>query len=258
MKVYVSLTTIPSRATRILEANLQPLLAQDFPVERIVVTIPTVNLRGQACADVDVSFLARYPNVVCHRPDYDWGPVMKYVGCLDYIAEDDALVFVCDDDQQYAPDRITKLVQTWRSARDEKAVAGWLGRGSQSWFRALHHTAGFRGVLLPKRAIVDLRAWLATTALPRYAAMNDDVLVGIRLYKSGYRVIDRSGQDDEFARPVNQEDADALHTMYPYHAAKVWDILRCYWRFNQPFAATIVVGVAAALIALGVGLARLF
>ena len=57
--VYVSLTSIPSRVSRILDANLQSLLTQDHPVERIVVTIPTVNYRGQPCDTVDASFLNR-------------------------------------------------------------------------------------------------------------------------------------------------------------------------------------------------------
>jgi hypothetical protein len=254
MKVYASLTSIPSRVSRVLNANLQSLFSQDYPVDRIIITIPTVNLRGQSCANVDVSFLDCYPQVVCHRPDYDWGPVMKYVGCLEYIDDDRALVFVCDDDQQYAPDRISNLVNLWRSVKDDRAIVGWVGPGIQSWTRALRTVAAVRGVLVPKAAIVDLHAALKGTELPRCCALNDDVLASIHFVKAGYSLVDRSGQNDEFTRPENPESQDALHRMYANQRAKVRDIMLCHWRFNQPFAGVVVGSASLIGVALAVGL----
>jgi hypothetical protein len=213
---------------------VESLVAQEHPIERIVITVPTINFREQPCHDVDVAFLIRYPNVVCHRPNYDWGPIMKYVGGLDYI-EDDALVFVCDDDQHYAPNRVSNLVRHWTSLNDPKAIVGWVGAGVQSWHTSLFTLHGVRGVLVPKAALVDLYGAVKRFELPRCCAMNDDVLASIQFAKAGYRIVDHSGQDDEFTAAENYEAEDALHTCYPNHAAKVWDIVRCHWRFNQPF-----------------------
>jgi hypothetical protein len=240
MKVYVSLTSIPTRVSRILEANLRSLIHQDYAVERIVVTVPTVNFRGQCCEAIDVSFLDRYPNVVCHRPDYDWGPIMKYVGGLEHIPEADALVFVCDDDQFYAVDRISNLVNHWRSLNDSKAIVGWIGDGVQSWARTVHTVHGVRGALVPRAALVDLHEVLKRTHVPRCCAVNDDALASIHFIKAGYHIVDRSGQDDEFAGEENLEEADGLHSAYAHPALKVLDIVCCHLRFNQPFAGLVL------------------
>jgi hypothetical protein len=250
MKVYVSLTTIPSRVSRILEANLQSLFTQDYPVERIVVTLPTVNFRGQPCDTVDVSFLDRYPKVICHRPNYDWGPVMKYVGCLEHIPDPEALVFICDDDQRYASNRISNLVNRWYELNDPNAILGYVGSGIQSWATSLYTVYGVRGVLVPKAAIVDLDAVLKRTELPRWCAMNDDVFACIFLRRAGYHIVDHSGQDDEFADAENPEVEDALHSSYRHHSVKVWDAVRSHWRFNQPFMGLVAgaLALAAALV----------
>ena len=249
VRVSVSLTSIPSRASRILDATLQSLIRQDYPIDRIIVTVPTVNMRGQSWNGVDVRFLDRYPQVVCHRPDYDWGPVMKYVGAVQHVHEDDALVFVCDDDQQYAPTRISTLVEYWRGLNDPKAIVGWIGRGMQSWAKPLNITHGVRGVLVPKTALVDLHEELTWTDV-RCCAMNDDVVAGIFFSKAGYRLVDRSGQDDEFADRENFESGDGLHSVHGGRVGKVLYIARCHWRLNQPFMGQVAGATALAVIAL--------
>jgi hypothetical protein len=257
MKVYASLTSIPSRVTRILDANLQSLLAQDHLIERIIVTVPTVNFRGQRTDAVDFSFLNRYPNVICHRPEYDWGPIMKYVGGLEHICEPDALVYVCDDDQHYAPNRVSNLVQHWTRVGDPRAIVGWVGTGVQSWAESVHTVHGVRGVLVPKAALVDLHAALTRMAVPRCCAINDDALASIQFRKAGYRIVDRSGQDDEFSDGEHFETLDGLHRSYRTRAAKFFDIVRCHWRFNQPFAGLLAGSALLIALALIAGLVTL-
>jgi hypothetical protein len=249
MNVYVSLTSIPSRASRTLTASLQSLISQDHPVRRIIVTLPTVNMRGQSWDGVDLAFLDRYPHVICHRPDYDWGPVMKYVGCVPHIREDDALIFICDDDQQYASNRISTLVRHWCGVNDPKAIVGWVGRGLQSWARPLNIVHGVRGVLVPKAAIVDLHNALTRTGV-RCCALNDDVLASIYFAKAGYRIVDRSGQDDEFATRENFEAADGLHRLHGNRVAKLFYIARCHWQLNQPFMGLVVGALALVVVVL--------
>jgi hypothetical protein len=253
LNVYVSLTSIPSRASRILDENLQSLITQDYPVHRIIVTIPTVNMRGQAWDGVDVAFLDRYPEVICHRPDYDWGPVMKYVGCVPYIREDDALIFICDDDQRYAANRISTLVRHWRGLNDPKAIVGWVGRGMQSWAKPLNIVHGVRGVLVPKAALVELHEALTWTDV-QCCALNDDVLASIFFAKAGYRIVDRSGQDDEFAERENFEAEDGLHRLHHSRVGKVLYIAGCHWRLNQPFMGLVVGAIALGVVALAAAL----
>jgi len=248
--VYVSLTSIPSRVSSVLDGNLQSLLGQDYPIERIIVTIPTINFRGQPCDALDVSFLNRYPSVICHRPDYDWGPVMKYVGGLAHIPEADALVFVCDDDQHYAPNRVSNLVRVWQASHDDKAIVGWIGKGVQSWAKAVYTVHGVRGVLVPRAAIVDLRDALQRTSVPRFCAMNDDALGSIFFIKAGYHLVDRSGQDDEFSEAEIADAPDALHRRHAHPALKFLNTVGIHCRFNQPFAGLLIGG--AALVVLGV------
>ncbi|HET6960435.1 MAG TPA: glycosyltransferase [Vicinamibacterales bacterium] len=247
--MYASLTSIPSRASRILDATVQSLINQDHPIRHIIVTVPTVNMRGQMWDGVDVTFLDRYPQVICHRPDYDWGPVMKYMGALQHVHEDDALIFICDDDQQYAPDRISMLVRYWRELNDSRAIVGWVGRGMQSWAKPLNIVHGVRGVLVPKAALVDLQEALTWTDV-RCCAMNDDVVASIFFAKAGYRIVDRSGQDDEFVERENFESGDGLHSVHGNRVAKVLYIARCHWRLNQPFMGLLAGVMALVAIAL--------
>jgi len=253
LRVYVSLTTIPSRASRILAATVASLINQDHPVHRIIVTVPTVNMRGQSWDDVDVAFLEDDPQVVCHRPDYDWGPVMKYIGGVQHVREDDALVFICDDDQEYASNRISTLVHHWRSLNDPKAIVGWVGQGLQSLAKPLNIVHGVRGVLAPKAALVDLHEALRWTDV-QCCAMNDDVVASIFFTRAGYRIVDRSGQDDEFAERENFESGDGLHSVHGNRISKVLYIARCHWRLNQPFMGLVAGAMALAVFALAMAL----
>jgi hypothetical protein len=249
-QVYASLTTIPSRVNRTLNATIESLESQTYPLAGIIVTMPTVNMRGQSWDNkVDLTFLDKRMGVVCHRPEYDLGPVMKYIGCLDYTPPD-ALIYVCDDDQQYATDRVSNLVNTWNELNDANAIIGWTGRGMQSLFTQSRSIYGFRGVLVPRSAIVKLKQYLdQSDILKPCCAMNDDVLASIIFTKSGYHITNRSGQDDEFQNEVNHEHVDALHSQYKSDSAKYGDMIKCHWQHNQPFMGLVLAGIITSIVA---------
>lgn len=120
MKVYASLTSIPSRMGLIRKC-LDSLIAQEYGIEKIVLTLPLKNLRQQDTAYKIPKYLNEYPykdKVIISRPPVDYGPVMKYIGGKDIIPAN-SLVFVCDDDQEYRPDLVSRLVYQYNLLKSD-------------------------------------------------------------------------------------------------------------------------------------------
>lgn len=245
--VYISLTSIPSRATRILQENLDELLHQDYPFKKIIVTIPTVNMRGQVYSDDDKEKLAyvndpKYKNkVVFHRPNVDYGPVMKYVGCLPHVLESDALIFVCDDDQKYAPTRISSLIKRWLQVDEASRPKTIVARKSDRMYvdklaPSFTTLMGFRGLLVPKAAIEMLQKAIHDYggSIPKCCSMNDDVFASIHFFQAGFKA-ETGDTEPSFVDgdTENKESVDSLHGSYSAHIKKIMDVARCNLQYNK-------------------------
>ena len=146
--VYISLTTIPTRA-KILKRCLNSLLNQTYPIKKIILTIPQITLRSQTKQDIP-PFLTEFPynQIEIYHPKRDYGPVMKYIGSSNFISSNErSLVYVCDDDQQYQPDLVQRLVNKYTLNQGKVITAN----GKTILFTPTIY--GHASILLPSKVI---------------------------------------------------------------------------------------------------------
>lgn len=104
-KVVVSLSTIPSRAPMLRRA-IASIMAQRFLPDEILLCLPLFSTREQTPYVVpeDLPPLVR----VCRTEDY--GPLTKLLGALEQDLPDDTIIITVDDDIEYEPHVLEKLV----------------------------------------------------------------------------------------------------------------------------------------------------
>jgi len=105
-QVVASLTAIPSRLGTSCRKAIESLLPQ---VEHVYLSVPADYKRFPGAVELP-PYLSESPykeKVTVVRGE-DAGPATKYVGALSVIPHD-AWVFVCDDDQEYAPTLISRM-----------------------------------------------------------------------------------------------------------------------------------------------------
>ena len=96
-RVVVSLTTIPSRLTR-LRPTLNSLLTQDYPPTAIYLAVPRRSAREPKPYQMP-GWLVQHPAVTVIDCERDWGPASKLLPAL--LAErerPDTLIIAVDDD----------------------------------------------------------------------------------------------------------------------------------------------------------------
>ena len=109
-RVVVSLTSIPSRLTR-LRPTLNSLLTQDYPPSAIYLAVPRRSLREQKPYRMP-HWLAEYPAVTVIDCERDWGPASKLLPTL--LAErerPDTMIIAVDDDNVYPREMVGTFVQ---------------------------------------------------------------------------------------------------------------------------------------------------
>ena len=240
--------------TRLLESCIRGLIAQDYTnIQGIIVTVPTVNMRGQVFSEQQNETLQAFmrndsfklKNVVFHRPAFDKGPMMKYLGAYPYIKADagggDTYFFICDDDQVYPPTFISSYVSILEKLapqKREKAVVGCTNHGLlgkiHPSFRAV---MGLRGILLPSAAIVKLHDKIKPLSLPTCCAMNDDTFISLMLYKLGYSFITAPSCSTD----IENNDVDGLSKSYGDVLQKPIQQIQCHARFNTSMCCVLVV-----------------
>jgi hypothetical protein len=250
-RVYISLTTIPSRAS-LLSLTIESLMKQDYAnVGAIVVTVPTVNVRGLPFKEeADFSWLtaltAAHPDaapVVIQRPAFDYGPIMKYIGASMYLGQHpdlQAWVFVCDDDQQYATDRVSVLMSQVPCVRGTLSLKHFVAVPTNYVFhvfmKSFFAPMGVYGMVMSYAGIMaiadETQAQFSSGSqgLCKSCIMNDDVSVGVFLWKKGFRVVsDRVGANHArvFATKKLAFGADALADTYASNFHKFNDMMRC-------------------------------
>lgn len=109
-RVVVSLTTIPSRLTR-LRPTLNSLLTQAHPPTTIYLAVPRRSVREQKAYRMP-EWLAEYPTLTVLDCERDWGPASKLLPTL--LAErerPEAMVIAVDDDNVYPREMVGTFVK---------------------------------------------------------------------------------------------------------------------------------------------------
>lgn len=108
--VNVSITTIPPRYyNNTLKKFISSILKQTYEVNKIFITIPTKYQRFQNFTDEEIEDIKSYSNkIVILRNDFD-SPLLKHIGYIDFV-NDNEYMFIGDDDQEYHPELIEKMV----------------------------------------------------------------------------------------------------------------------------------------------------
>ena len=116
-KIYIGLTTIPSRIN-ILMNNLKHFIKnQNYDYEKILITIPKNYRRFKNTIDEkSIELLKANKRIEIIYIENDYGPASKYLGPLinDYIKNDDLLIII-DDDRIYIKNLIKNFVTAYRS-----------------------------------------------------------------------------------------------------------------------------------------------
>ena len=257
IRVYISVTSIPSRINRLLESCIEGLIAQDYQgICGIIVTVPRVNMRGQVFSDSENKALASFmkreafirKNVVFHRPGSDAGPMMKFLGAYPFIKadarvrEEETCVFVCDDDQIYPPSFISSYVSILNQLsleRRKKTVVGCTGNGFLGKIHpSFRSVMGLRGILLPSNAIRKLHKKVKPLNVPRCCAMNDDTFISLMLYKLGYLFVRASS----CSMDVDNEEGDGLCKSYGGFE-KPKEQIQCHAKYNTGIVTALIFGV---------------
>jgi hypothetical protein len=256
--VWISLTTIPSRVGTTLFDTLASLVRQTHAVDRIIVTIPLVNMRGIP-ANIDMSeeelrekldgittkqqalvvasrvkgkSMPDAPPIMVIRPKYDWGPIMKYMGVLEYVEENKIshhqamsnMILIVDDDQLYHRDILqTRLRQNanYRQTHNvskHDVITAFLP--NPHTFLLSRRVRGSYSVLMSGQSIYDARVYIDNhmkrkhlQQLEECCALNDDVLISLALHYTGKRFDWQSDSASEvFSTTRDPTDSpDALH-----------------------------------------------
>jgi len=126
MRVFASLTTIPSRLPHIEQCLSSILSDQGF--ERVVLNIPALTLRGKTYPEEELEKLQEKfgDRLMIHRIPQDFGPITKLVGSLDAIDDPNAVIVVFDDDRELLqPVSGLFAGRITQSPRQAYSLGGW-------------------------------------------------------------------------------------------------------------------------------------
>ncbi|EGV19382.1 glycosyltransferase family A protein [Thiocapsa marina] len=260
MRVVVSLTTIPGREAMLSRA-VASIIRQTRPPDAIHLWLPEERF-GSAAA------LPSFPGVVV-RAGPDLGPAMKLLPTLEVEADPETLLIPVDDDIEYPPELIEKLVAA-SMLLPEHAIGftGWSceeradGPRIRHWneqepfagmLQPVQVLEGYRGVLYRRRFFEsDIRAHLDALEAFRY---HDDILFSGYLASRGVaRVAQWFGSVPRSADTLwlLHGDDTGLHTLPDWYA-RGRECL-AYWAQRAPgFMAAVAGSVAGSRLQLETG-----
>lgn len=129
-KVFVCLTTIPSRANNveILKNNLEYLLqTQTEAIEKIYISIPKNYLRFEETVHpIIIQQLEKYDKIEIIYLEKDYGPGSKYMGPLKHKYEElqNNIMIIIDDDRKYNKYLVQHFKIAHASFPDTKFLSG--------------------------------------------------------------------------------------------------------------------------------------
>jgi len=179
--VFVGLTTLPSRIAK-LGSTIESLLAQTLPPEAIFISLPRRSVR-ENCSYYLPEWLEPAPRGVhVLRPERDYGPATKLLGCLPRIGRDACLIVV-DDDMHYKPFLVERLYEAQIGRRDT----------SFSFFvRETGHFAvgqGADGLSFWTPNLTGIDAFAAAVLQSRHLFVEDDLWISLFLQDRGIALV---------------------------------------------------------------------
>lgn len=231
-RVYVSLTTIPSRLATI-ETVIKSLDLTH--IEKVFLAVPKVFGRNDELYPEIPMWLHHHPKIEVLGLSPDLGPISKLIPAAEYLQKIDpySALITIDDDQAYPIGMVNELIYASRFMPD--AIIGGSGLPLSFWgiegkattrsnfkdifldqkvrFRSADVVEGFSGIIYPvsKLNTSKMRLW---NDFSSYARVSDDLVISlvsmeecIELYqlKSSY-----FSRDDIYPLPIGFQ-ADALY-----------------------------------------------
>lgn len=165
MKVIASLTTLPSRISKISKMLIS-ILDQTYPVDAIHINIPLVCKRTKETYVIP-EWLESFPKLQIFRTE-DYGSITKVAPT--FFREKEAYIWSVDDDLAYPPYTLQKLVDD----KNPEAIRYYI----QFMLENLKVFEGFGSVLYPPACIKEdfLEYLEITSALPD-CRVSDDVIL---------------------------------------------------------------------------------
>jgi len=262
-KVYISLTTVPSRLLFnngdhfSLELVLTSLLSQHTSRDyEVWLHIPTEYKLQQGITDIPdwlYKLLLEHPKLQVNRT-IDRGPITKLVGMLDIAIPENSIIIVCDDDQYYHPHMIEYHLKKHLQYENEDVAICFRGNRAQekrSW-TLVDGTRVYRFYdthsYMPPLTDIYLevpdhfntvsyrRSYLTNDLLNEsFLGMgwNDDQLMSYYAASHGIRFLCASYDDEVDFRPVNCDGrgAHSFPIIYsvPYPSDTGCDVLRKHY-----------------------------
>lgn len=197
MKIYASLTTIPSRL-EFVEKAIESLVSQTRKIDTIFLNIPKKYNRFPdiVIPESKLELLStKFGSHLCiNRLDEDYGPGTKLLGVPDSVFEEDSVLILVDDDVTYTYDGVEtmmKRVEDDISKNDYKHLYSFY----------VHHANGIdiaQGVdmmCMHTKPLKHIRRYFDVVKSSIGVFLNDDMWISFYFAKKGYNItkVEREG-----------------------------------------------------------------
>lgn len=210
IKVYVSLTTIPSRINRIHRC-IESLLAQTLKPEKVFLCVPSTYKRFGVAANIPES-LGQYGDrlqIVRCREDY--GPGTKLLGSVDLVPrQPNCLMTLVDDDVVYKD----YMLEVFANAYRKQPQHSFSFHVSSHWYQRDRVGYGVTGLALPATCLDGIWPFYRKIQNNEYVFFIDDLWISYFLHVSGIPLVSLA----KFVRGRGRifkiyNDADALERL---------------------------------------------
>ena len=204
LRVFVSLTTIPSRMGGIARC-IASLETQTLAPERIFLCVPQTYRRFETPDPLPFSAAELGKSVEIIRCNDD-GPGTKILGSLDHVPkEPDALLVMVDDDAAYEPHMLATFAEAFR-AKPRDASSFHVYR-----YRGIDVGQGNDGFAIPAHVLGGLRDFHAKFREHPYLFLVDDLWISFYLWMNSVPIQSLAAKAGRtgFIRDV-YNDVDAL------------------------------------------------
>lgn len=175
----VSIATIPPRIRNNNIFNcIDGFLNQTIEVNKIFVNLPNKFNRFDNLTEEELLKLKNYnKKVVLTFTNYD-SPILKYLGCIPHLKDDD-IIFVGDDDQVYKEDLLEKMKDGFYN--DDAVFQNRFHQVKKGTAGIIH---GFVGLMMKRKVLNNLNNFVLPPQL-----WIDDQLLSIYFHKNNISIL---------------------------------------------------------------------
>jgi len=236
-RIVVSFSTIPSRVKYVPDV-VKRLETQTIKPDAIYACIPHYSKRMKR--EYHVDFDARGFEVVrCE----DYGPATKLLGCIDKENDPNTMIITIDDDQEYRPDMIERLVAhanvypncaiAYRTLSQELS-----GTVCHPFYNVsnpnAYYVEGFGGVLYRRSFITPQMNEYFKKNLSKECFLSDDLVISTWLEINGIPRMKLCGSDSRDTiedinahNPLNEESRKEVYNMCKREMEKLLTRYKC-------------------------------